>query len=72
MNISPSKILRWFAYFWNRIYCQNALEGLLKNFSNNPKSLEILNQGALNDSDEKLREFAVEKLKEREMGGLGD
>ena len=47
---------------------QTALEGLLENFSNNPKTLEILKQVALNDSDEELREFAVEKLKERETG----
>ena len=47
---------------------QTALEGLLKNFGDNPKTLEILNQVALNDSDEELREFAVEKLRERETG----
>jgi hypothetical protein len=45
---------------------QTALEGLLENFSDHPKTLEILNQVALNDADKKLREFAVEKLKERE------
>ncbi|UXE58827.1 MAG: HEAT repeat domain-containing protein [Woronichinia naegeliana WA131] len=42
----------------------DALLGLLENFSDNPKTLEILNQVALNDSDEQLREFAQEKLKE--------
>jgi predicted NACHT family NTPase len=47
---------------------QTALRSLLKNFSDNPKTLEILNQVALNDSDEELREFAVEKLRERETG----
>jgi len=47
---------------------QTALRSLLKNFSDNPKILEILNQVALNDSDEELREFAVEKLRERETG----
>jgi HEAT repeat protein len=47
---------------------QTALEVLLENFSDNPKTLEILNQVALNDSDEELREFAVEKLRQREAG----
>jgi predicted NACHT family NTPase len=51
---------------------QTALKSLLENFSDNPKTLEILNQVALNDSDEQLREFAVEKLRERGAGGLGD
>jgi hypothetical protein len=45
---------------------QTALEGLLKNFGDHPKTLEILNQVSLNDSDERLREFAQEKLKEWE------
>ena len=47
---------------------QVSLEGLLENFRDHPKTLEILNRVALNDSDEKLRKFAVEKLKERETG----
>jgi len=49
-------------YYLERNPRQTALEGLLKNFGDDPKILEILNQVALNDSDEKLREFAVEKL----------
>jgi HEAT repeat protein len=43
---------------------QTVLEGLLENFGDNPKTLEILNQVALNDSDEQLREFAVQKLQD--------
>jgi predicted NACHT family NTPase len=43
---------------------QTALEALLENFSDTPKTLEILNQVALNDSDEELREFAQKKLRE--------
>ncbi|MEB3308763.1 MAG: NACHT domain-containing protein [Snowella sp.] len=38
-----------------------AVECLLENFGNNPKTLEILNQVALNDTDEQLRKFAQEK-----------
>jgi hypothetical protein len=53
---------------WQTNPRQTALKGLLENFGDNPKTLEILNQVALNDSDEELREFAVEKLRERETG----
>ena len=49
---------------------QTALEDLLENFGDNPKTLEILNQVALNDADEQLREFAQEKLKEWEYYNL--
>jgi len=59
-------------YDWENNPRQTALEALLENFSDTPKTLEILNQVSLNDSDEELRDFAVEKLREREMGGLGD
>jgi predicted NACHT family NTPase len=48
--------------FWPFNPRQTALEGLLKNFSNNPKTLEILNQVALNDSDEELRKVAVNAI----------
>ena len=51
-------------YFFQDNPRQTALEGLLENFSDNPKTLEILNQVALNDSDEQLREFAVKKLQD--------
>jgi hypothetical protein len=51
---------------------QTALEGLLENFSDHPKTLEILNQVALNDSDKQLRKFAQNKLRERETGLEGE
>jgi predicted NACHT family NTPase len=37
---------------------------LLENFGDSPQTIEILNQVAVNDVDEKLREFAQEKLDE--------
>jgi predicted NACHT family NTPase len=49
---------------------QAALERLLENFGDNPKTLQILNQVALNDSDEKLQKFAVQKLQDLKNANL--
>ena len=50
---------------------QTALEALLENFGDRPQTLEILNQVLINDSDEQLRKFAKERLRDGEMGRLG-
>jgi predicted NACHT family NTPase len=51
-------------YFFEQNIRKKALEFLLECFNKNPRTLEILNQVALNDSDEQLREFAVKKLQD--------
>ncbi|MBD2084680.1 HEAT repeat domain-containing protein [Coleofasciculus sp. FACHB-542] len=42
---------------------QLALEIIIKNYSNHPQTLPLLRDRSLNDPDQKVREFATEKLK---------
>lgn len=44
-----------------------ALEGLYSHYSNQPKTLELLCDRAVNDPDEQLREWAQEQLKIRDV-----
>ena len=41
-----------------------ALEAILENYPNHPKTLPLLNDRAKNDPDKQLREFAQKKLQE--------
>ena len=43
---------------------QTALEAILENYPNHPKTLPLLRDRAENDPDENLREFAQKKLQE--------
>jgi len=46
---------------WNPI--EKILEQFIKEYPHHPKTLELLHDRALNDSDEQLREWAQEQLK---------
>jgi HEAT repeat protein len=43
-----------------------ALQGLLTHYPNHPTTLELLNDKAVNDQDEQLREWAQQQLEPRE------
>ncbi|MBD1834002.1 hypothetical protein H6F61_15230 [Cyanobacteria bacterium FACHB-472] len=43
---------------------QTALGAIIKNYPDHPQTLPLLRDRVVNDPEEKVREFAIEKLKE--------